>query len=317
MLRRPATEQLRGGGLRVPRRGRRRRRRRPATPHTRSPEFARCSRRSASSSAAPRAGETPADLGARIGAARSKLLAGGDLSEALAEHELVIAPEALVYIGHFITPPREGRRYDTRFFAFAAPADQEVRVHAAEAVEGGWHRPESMLGLDFPAIMPPTRMMCHEFARLGSVDAILKTLGAHPIEETEITPEIIAGWMALQHEQGARHERAADARARTQPFGVHRPRDQHLPASVAVARLHRPRTRRRPPPGRDPRRRRRTWRPHHQRSCSPTRIRTTARSRVRLADRPVRPCTASTPPPAMSTRRRWPTATWCASTTSI
>jgi 8-oxo-dGTP pyrophosphatase MutT (NUDIX family) len=143
------------------------------------------------------------DLAARIGAARSKLLAGGDLVETLTEHGLVIAPERLVYIGHFITPPREGRRYDTRFFALAATGDQEVRVHAAEAVEGGWHRPESMRGLEFPAIMPPTRVMCHEFARLGSVDAILRTLGTHPIEETEITPEIIARWIALQPEQRA------------------------------------------------------------------------------------------------------------------
>jgi len=142
-------------------------------------------------------------LAERIGAARSQLLAGGSLSDVLAEHELVIAPEQLVLIGHFITPPREGRRYDTRFFGFAAPDDREVRVHQAEAVEGGWHRPESMLSLEFPAIMPPTRMMCHEFARLGSVDAILRTLGTHPIEETEITPEIIARWTALQPEQGA------------------------------------------------------------------------------------------------------------------
>ena len=88
-------------------------------------------------------GVSDGDLAARIGAARSKLLAGGDLVETLTEHDLVIAPERLVYIGHFITPPREGRRYDTRFFALAAPGGQEVRVHAAEAVEGGWHRPES------------------------------------------------------------------------------------------------------------------------------------------------------------------------------
>jgi 8-oxo-dGTP pyrophosphatase MutT (NUDIX family) len=147
-------------------------------------------------------GASDRDLAARIGAARSKLLAGADLAETLTEHDLVIAPERLVYIGHFITPPREGRRYDTRFFALAAPGGQEVRVHAAEAVEGGWRRPESMLGLELPAIMPPTRMMCHEFARLGSVDAILRTLGEHPIEETEITPEIIARWMALEPEQG-------------------------------------------------------------------------------------------------------------------
>ncbi len=142
------------------------------------------------------------DLGERIDAARSKLLSGGDFEEALAEQALVMAPDRLVYIGHFITPPREGRRYDTRFFALAAGDDQQVRIHAAEAVEGGWHRPEAMLDLEFPAIMPPTRMMCHEFARLGSVESILRTLGAHPIEVTEITPEIIARWMALHHESG-------------------------------------------------------------------------------------------------------------------
>jgi 8-oxo-dGTP pyrophosphatase MutT (NUDIX family) len=142
------------------------------------------------------------DLDARVRAARATLLAGGAITETLGAHGLVAAPERLVYIGHFVTPPREGRRYDTRFFALGAADDQEVRVHAAEAVEGGWHRPESMLDLDFPEIMPPTRMMCHEFARLGSVDAILATLGAHPIEETEITPEIVSRWMSLQHHEG-------------------------------------------------------------------------------------------------------------------
>jgi 8-oxo-dGTP pyrophosphatase MutT (NUDIX family) len=146
-------------------------------------------------------GGADGDLDARIQAARSELLAGGRIAEALEAHDLVMAPERLVYIGHFITPPREGRRYDTRFFAVGASDDQTVNVHAAEAVEGGWHPPESMLDLEMPAIMPPTRMMCHTFARLGSVDAILSTLGANPMEETEITPEIIASWMSLQSDQ--------------------------------------------------------------------------------------------------------------------
>jgi 8-oxo-dGTP pyrophosphatase MutT (NUDIX family) len=146
------------------------------------------------------AGSGDTDLAERIASARAKVLAGRALRETLVEYGLTIAPEALVYIGHFITPPSEGRRYDTRFYALAASHDQEVRVHSAEAVEGGWHRPEAMLELTFPAIMPPTRMMCHEFARLGSVAAILETLGAHPIEVTEITPEIISRWLGLQPE---------------------------------------------------------------------------------------------------------------------
>ncbi len=148
--------------------------------------------------AAPGSGD--GDLAQRIATARARMLAGADFTATLAEHGLVAEPERLVYIGRFITPSREPRRFDARFFALRVAAGEDVRVHAAEAVEGGWHRPEEMLELEFPAIMPPTRVMCHRFARLGSVAAILETLGAHPIEVTTITPEIIAGWMALEHE---------------------------------------------------------------------------------------------------------------------
>jgi 8-oxo-dGTP pyrophosphatase MutT (NUDIX family) len=151
---------------------------------------------------APGGGDS--DLDERIAAARERVLAGADFIEVLGAHNLSISPDDLVYIAHFITPPREGRRYDTRFFAYAVPSRHEVRVHAAEAVEGGWHRPETMLALEFPEIMPPTRMMCHEFARLGSVQTIVATLGANPIEVTDITPEIIAGWMALEHQPAER-----------------------------------------------------------------------------------------------------------------
>jgi 8-oxo-dGTP pyrophosphatase MutT (NUDIX family) len=150
------------------------------------------------------AGAGDDDLEGRIAAARAVVLAGGSFTQALNDQGLVVTPEELVYIAHFITPPREGRRYDTRFFGFRVGSRQDVRVHEAEAVEGGWHRPEAMLPLQFPAIMPPTRMMCHEFARLGSVDEILQTLSANPIEVTDITPEIIAGWMALEHEPADR-----------------------------------------------------------------------------------------------------------------
>jgi 8-oxo-dGTP pyrophosphatase MutT (NUDIX family) len=147
------------------------------------------------------AGSGEMDLAARVSSARTELLAGASLTTTLEKHGLAITPEALVYIGHFITPPSEGRRYDARFFAVGASHDQEVRVHSAEAVEGGWHRPEAMLELTFLAIMPPTRMMCHEFARLGSVEAVLETLGANPIEVTEITPAIISRWLGLQHDE--------------------------------------------------------------------------------------------------------------------
>jgi 8-oxo-dGTP pyrophosphatase MutT (NUDIX family) len=60
----------------------------------------------------------------RIAAARARVLDGANFADVMAEHDLEITPERLVYIGHFITPPREGRRYDTRFFAFAVRSPQ-------------------------------------------------------------------------------------------------------------------------------------------------------------------------------------------------
>src|ERR1700719_3857765 len=75
---------------------------------------------------APGTGEQ--DLDERIAAARERVLDAANLADALAEHGLEITPERLVYIAHFVTPPREGRRYDTRFFAFAVRSTQRVRI---------------------------------------------------------------------------------------------------------------------------------------------------------------------------------------------
>jgi 8-oxo-dGTP pyrophosphatase MutT (NUDIX family) len=70
---------------------------------------------------------------------------------------------AIEYIGHWITPLVEPRRYDTRFFAAAVPAGQEARIHEAELSEAVWLTAAEALELNvrggLPMIFPTIRTL--------------------------------------------------------------------------------------------------------------------------------------------------------------
>jgi 8-oxo-dGTP pyrophosphatase MutT (NUDIX family) len=70
---------------------------------------------------------------------------------------------AMEYIGHWITPVVEPRRYDTRFFAAAVPAGQEALIHEAELSEAVWLTAAEALELnvrgDLPMIFPTIRTL--------------------------------------------------------------------------------------------------------------------------------------------------------------
>lgn len=60
----------------------------------------------------------------------------------IASHENVrLALDALVYFAHWVTPPAEPRRYDTRFFAAVAPAGQQASHDQGETTHGVWLDP--------------------------------------------------------------------------------------------------------------------------------------------------------------------------------
>jgi hypothetical protein len=57
----------------------------------------------------------------------------------LLEHEgLLLAVGEMQYLAHWVTPERRPRRFDTRFFVAAAPANQEVLPDDSEIVEHVW-----------------------------------------------------------------------------------------------------------------------------------------------------------------------------------
>ncbi|HEY6794910.1 MAG TPA: NUDIX hydrolase [Kineosporiaceae bacterium] len=110
---------------------------------------------------------------------RQALLSGrASLADVLLEAGLVLRAELLHPWAHWITPPFEPRRFDTRFFAAALPAGQHARYLAGEAAAASWVRPAAALA-DRAAgrlpMLPPTTVMLEDLAAAPSLPVLLAT----------------------------------------------------------------------------------------------------------------------------------------------
>lgn len=77
---------------------------------------------------------------------RLELNAGGlAFAEILGREGLTLRGDGVDYFAHWITPPFESRRYDTRFFFAEAPAAQEPVPDYSELVHGAWFTPNGAL----------------------------------------------------------------------------------------------------------------------------------------------------------------------------
>lgn len=98
------------------------------------------------------------------------------LAELLARRGLVLRADLLRPWAHWITPPGEGRRYDTRFFVAALPAGQRTRDVTSEADVVEWVRPADALAQARRGerlLMPPTTVTLEEISDHASVPAVL------------------------------------------------------------------------------------------------------------------------------------------------
>ena len=110
------------------------------------------------------------------------------LATFLAENSLTLRADLLRPWAHWITPPQEARRYDTRFFAAVLPEGQHADGATTEAESSGWQRPRDALA-DAEAgrsmLMPPT---WHTLAELAEFTTAAEALAAerkvHPIVPT-------------------------------------------------------------------------------------------------------------------------------------
>lgn len=120
-------------------------------------------------------------------ALRTRLLAGEPLAALLAEAELALAPEALAYFAHWITPSVEPKRFSARFFVAVLPAGQAPSFDAQETVDELWTTPADALTRARDLALPPPQVRTlAELAHAATIDEVLARAAAaattpHPI----------------------------------------------------------------------------------------------------------------------------------------
>jgi 8-oxo-dGTP pyrophosphatase MutT (NUDIX family) len=104
------------------------------------------------------------------------------LAELLAHRGLAVRSDLLRPFAHWITPPPETRRYDTKFFAAALPVGQEARDISGEADEASWLTPAAALaemGAGSRPMLPPT---VHTLGQLQAFPDVAAVLAGSPPE---------------------------------------------------------------------------------------------------------------------------------------
>jgi glyoxylase-like metal-dependent hydrolase (beta-lactamase superfamily II)/8-oxo-dGTP pyrophosphatase MutT (NUDIX family) len=107
---------------------------------------------------------------------RQRLQAGQATLAAMCQaHDLRVDLRGLVYWSHWLTPPGHPKRFDTRFFAAAAPAGQVAQPDRGEAVELMWLTPGEALSRERDLkLLPVTRRTLQELAAHGSAAQALQ-----------------------------------------------------------------------------------------------------------------------------------------------
>ena len=112
-----------------------------------------------------------------------------DLLGLARENDLELAPGALSYFAHWITPEQVATRFDTRFFLATLPPGQEARHDGRETSSGEWLRPGEAIARyrrGEAQLVPPTFVLLSELAR--HADASAAHAAAVAREVTTILP---------------------------------------------------------------------------------------------------------------------------------
>ena len=91
---------------------------------------------------------TDLDVARRFNAARHAIHAGErSLVDLCVEEDLVLLPDRIHLVDHWVTPVGERRRFDPRFFVAASPPDQEPLHDDKETIASLWVRPDDALAM--------------------------------------------------------------------------------------------------------------------------------------------------------------------------
>jgi len=104
------------------------------------------------------------------------------LAQLLADRGLVLRTDLLRPFAHWITPPVEPRRYDTKFFAAALPVGQEARHVSGEADEASWQTPTAALTEMMAGTRPMLPPTTHTLGQLEPFADVAAALAGSPPE---------------------------------------------------------------------------------------------------------------------------------------
>jgi 8-oxo-dGTP pyrophosphatase MutT (NUDIX family) len=120
-------------------------------------------------------------VGAEVAEAIAPMRGAVDRREAsfltlIQEHDLVLALDALVHFGHWITPTMMPKRFDTHFYLAATPPGQIAEQDGRETTEAVWVGPQEALDQEeagTATIIFPTRMNLGKLAETSTTEAAL------------------------------------------------------------------------------------------------------------------------------------------------
>lgn len=98
------------------------------------------------------------------------------LASLLAEEQLQLRVDLLRFVAHWVTPPGQSRRYDTRFYLAPAPAGAVAAPDGTEIVAADWIAPAAAIsahGVGELPMLPPTLGALHWLAPHASVAAAI------------------------------------------------------------------------------------------------------------------------------------------------
>jgi 8-oxo-dGTP pyrophosphatase MutT (NUDIX family) len=115
-----------------------------------------------------------------------------DLLTLCAEHGLTPATEQLAWVGHWISPKGETRRFDTRFYVVPAPPGQSSVHDDNETIASLWIRPADALERQRAGeltMLPPTIANLQFLAQFDTVDDVMDAARSMPPPPT-IMPKL-------------------------------------------------------------------------------------------------------------------------------
>ncbi|MBO9534010.1 MAG: NUDIX domain-containing protein [Solirubrobacteraceae bacterium] len=119
---------------------------------------------------------------ARLAAQRTAIDAGTvTFAAVLAREELQLRIDLMRFVAHWVTPPGQARRYDTRFYLAPAPPDSPADPDGIEIVGAGWIRPTLAIAQqeagELP-MLPPTLGALHWLAAYATVSEAIAAADA-------------------------------------------------------------------------------------------------------------------------------------------